>query len=113
MCSFLLKVHMTDEQIDIVAQERWTVKNSFSTYVWSKVDSCFCEALYVNLEDLQNDLHNSKAIAYFLLFVVLLLFQNTDLSGPLTEDRCSQLQYLKKRPQLPFLFHLGYHQSNS
>ena len=22
-------------------------KNSFSTYVWSKVDSCFCEGLYV------------------------------------------------------------------
>ena len=24
------------------------VKNSFSTYVWSKVDSCFCEAVYVD-----------------------------------------------------------------
>ena len=23
------------------------VKNSFSTYVWSKVDSCFCEFLYI------------------------------------------------------------------
>ena len=28
--------------------ERSAVKNSFSTYVWSKVDSCFCEFLYLN-----------------------------------------------------------------
>ena len=26
--------------------ERSAVKNSFSSYVWSKVDSCFCKALY-------------------------------------------------------------------
>ena len=30
-----------------VVYERSAVKNSFSTYVWSKVDSCFCEALYL------------------------------------------------------------------
>ena len=29
-----------------VVNDRSAVKNSFSTYVWSKVDSCFCEALY-------------------------------------------------------------------
>ena len=29
-----------------VVHERWAVKNSSSTYVWSKVDSCFCEVLY-------------------------------------------------------------------
>ena len=27
--------------------ERSAVKNSFSTYVWSKVDSCFCEFLWL------------------------------------------------------------------
>ena len=27
--------------------ERSAVKNSFSTYVWSKVDSCFCEGVYI------------------------------------------------------------------
>ena len=32
-----------------VAQERSAVKNSFSTYIWSKVDSCFCEAVYLPL----------------------------------------------------------------
>ena len=29
--------------------EQSAVKNSFSTYVWSKVDSCFCGAVYVFL----------------------------------------------------------------
>ena len=29
--------------------DRSAVKNSYSTYVWSKVDSCFCEALYILL----------------------------------------------------------------
>ena len=28
-----------------IAHERPAVKNSFSTYVWSKVDSYFCEAV--------------------------------------------------------------------
>ena len=27
---------------------RYAVKNSFSTYVCSKVDSCFCEAVYLS-----------------------------------------------------------------
>ena len=30
-----------------IVHELSAVKNSFSTYVWSKVDSCFCEGLYV------------------------------------------------------------------
>ena len=30
-----------------VVHERSAVKNSFSKYVWSKVDSSFCEAVYV------------------------------------------------------------------
>ena len=29
------------------SNERSAVKYSFSTYVWSKVDSCNCEGLYV------------------------------------------------------------------
>ena len=29
-----------------MVHERSAVKNSFSTYVWSKVDSCFCESVY-------------------------------------------------------------------
>ena len=33
----------------LVLHERSAVKNSFSTYTWSKVDSCFCKALYVAL----------------------------------------------------------------
>ena len=35
-------------QKKIVVHDRLAVKNSFSTYVWRKVDSCFCEALYVD-----------------------------------------------------------------
>ena len=31
----------------LVVHERSALKNSFSTYVWSKVDSCFCEFLYL------------------------------------------------------------------
>ena len=31
----------------VVVLERSAVKNSFSTYVWSKVDSCFCESVYI------------------------------------------------------------------
>ena len=30
----------------LIPHERAAVKNSFSTYVWSKVDSCSCEFLY-------------------------------------------------------------------
>ena len=33
-------------QKNVVVNERLDVKNTFSNYVWSKVDSCFCEALY-------------------------------------------------------------------
>ena len=32
-------------QKQFVVHKRSAVKNSFSTYAWSKVDSCFCEAL--------------------------------------------------------------------
>ena len=39
--------------------ERSTVKNLFSTYIWSKVDSCFCEAVYVRKKiTLQKSLEN-------------------------------------------------------
>ena len=31
----------------LIEQERSAVKNLFSTYVWSKVDSCFYGAVYV------------------------------------------------------------------
>ena len=31
-----------------VAHERSAVKKSFSSYVWSEVDSCFCEAVYTH-----------------------------------------------------------------
>ena len=33
-----------------VVHERSAVKYSFSTYVWSRVDSCFCEFLYITKE---------------------------------------------------------------
>ena len=44
--------------------ERSAVKNSFTTYVWSKVDSCFCESVYVA---------DSKSIQWviFVLFWIL------------------------------------------
>ena len=29
-------------------------KNSFSTYVWSKLDSCFCEAVYIHSKTTEN-----------------------------------------------------------
>ena len=34
-------------QKNFVLHERLAVKNSFSKNVWSKVDICFCEAVYV------------------------------------------------------------------
>ena len=37
------------------------VKNVFSTYIWSKIDSCFCEFLYKNLP---KNLLKSKSFEY-------------------------------------------------
>ena len=51
----------------IVVLERSAVKNSFGTYVWIEVDSCFCEALYVqvrsNHEPFRNLINEAKALS--------------------------------------------------
>ena len=45
-----------------VVHELWAVKNSFSTYVWSKVDSCFCEFLYLEVRGAdEGTLHLSES----------------------------------------------------
>ena len=59
-----------------VVHERSAVKNSFSTYIWSKVDSCFCEAVYVpntQVNVLAHVAENGGIIQTVLLFLSFLL----------------------------------------
>ena len=41
------------------------VKNSFSTYVWSEVDSCFCESVYIVCKNYK--LKKSEKLVHILL----------------------------------------------
>ena len=41
----------------LTVHERSAVKNSFSTYVWSKLDSFFCESVYTELDESTFILH--------------------------------------------------------
>ena len=58
------------------------VKNSFSTYVWSKVDSCFCEFLQHLRQVFEFDVFGKAQKIlhiYSELKMLILQFQHTDL----------------------------------
>ena len=52
-----------------VAHEWSAVKNSFSTYAWSNVDSCFCEAVQcrsiTGSKDMEDPVCGQKWISFF------------------------------------------------
>ena len=52
-----------------VVRKRPAVKNSFSTYIWSKVNSCFCEALYVYTRDKEFISGLSLMMEYLLIAI--------------------------------------------
>ena len=55
-----------------VVLEQLAVKNLFSTYVWSKVYSCFCKALYICQEQSQN-LHEKLTDSNSAQCIILIL----------------------------------------
>ena len=47
-----------------VVQEQSAAKNSFSTYAWSKVDSCFCEAVYNGTNYFDHFINHNRCDAF-------------------------------------------------
>ena len=85
--------------------ERSAVKNSFSTYVWSKVDSCFCEFLHHSIKN-PNQFYlrwikNEKIIILLIQLNFVITFV-LHLEHICLEHRSHLLPLLKK-PNLVFI----------
>ena len=76
-----------------VVNEWSAVKNSFSTYLWSKVDSCFCEFLYFGFMIL------ARSVCFYNLNVCIQCFYDLQISqydcnyDNLAPDGCTQYFY--------------------
>ena len=93
------------------------VKSSFSTYVWCKVDSCFCEAVYV-YHRLITHFHSIFVASWLLSLCIYLLycswsnrdklvFRDTFSHSPILDNlalQCPKVSFQDKSNDLQLFF---------
>ena len=80
-----------------MVHERSAVKNAFSTYVWSKVDSCFCEFLYVRITIFRTQNVNELNMTEIYEKASYIMHRDFEISYlPEPDNRMSQEMIVKK-----------------